>query len=109
MVRHRISRWALSCFSCSTYQASEPPSLRHLNERLARAFLMASLLLLGRGEEGSSSDFYLEYLCRTSFRQFREPLRHTAARQLSPSMPRRVRSAIIPWARMAPALQSLEP
>jgi hypothetical protein len=70
---------------------------------------MASLLLLSGGEDGSSADFYLEYLCRTSFRQFREPLRHTAARQLSPSMPRRVRSAIIPWARMAPALQSLEP
>ena len=70
---------------------------------------MASLLLLSGGEDGSSADFYLEYLCRTSFRQFREPLRHTAARRLSPSMPRLVRNAIIPWARMAPPLQRLEP
>jgi hypothetical protein len=70
---------------------------------------MASLLLFGGGEDGSSSDFYLEYLCSSSFRQFREPLRHTAAPQLSPSMPRLVRAAIVPWARMAPLLQSLEP
>jgi hypothetical protein len=45
---------------------------------------MASLLLLGGGD-GSSSDFYLEYLCRSSFRLFHEPLRHTAAPPLSPS------------------------
>jgi hypothetical protein len=70
---------------------------------------MASLLLLSGGEDGSSADFYLEYLCTTSFRQFHEPLSHTAARQLSPSMPRLVRAAIIPWARMAPALRRLEP
>jgi hypothetical protein len=53
---------------------------------------MASLQLLGGGEDGSSSDFYLEYLCRSSFRLFREPLRHTAAPPLSPSTPRLVRA-----------------
>jgi site-specific recombinase XerD len=53
--------------------------------------LMASLLLLGGGD-GSSSDFYLEYLCRSSFRLFREPLRHTAAPPLSRSTPRLVRA-----------------
>jgi hypothetical protein len=66
---------------------------------------MASLLLLGRGEDGSSSDFYLEYLCRSSFRLFREPLLHAAAPPLSPSTLHRVRAWIVRSARMAPPLQ----
>src|ERR1700704_1684535 len=68
---------------------------------------MASLQLLGGAEDGSSSDFYLESLCRSSFRLFRVPLRHTAAPPLSPSTPRLVPAAIVPWARMAPPLQRL--
>src|SRR6266851_2591041 len=67
---------------------------------------MASLLLLGGGD-GSSSDFYLEYLCRSSFRLFREPLRRTAAPPLSPSTHRLVRAWLVRSARIAPALQRL--
>ncbi len=40
---------------------------------------MASLLSLSGGDDVSSSEFYLEYLCRSSFRLFREPLRHRTA------------------------------
>jgi len=52
---------------------------------------MASLLSLSGGDD-SSSDFCLEYLCRSSFRLSRKPLRHTAAPPLSPSTPRLVRA-----------------
>src|SRR5260370_492818 len=41
---------------------------------------MASLLLsLSGGDDVSSSDFYLEYLCTSSFRLFHEPLRRSPA------------------------------
>jgi len=68
---------------------------------------MASLLSLSGGDDVSSSDFYLEYLCRSSFRLFHEPLRHRTAPPLSPSTPRRVRAWIVRSARLVPALQRL--
>ncbi len=66
---------------------------------------MASLLSLSGRDDVSSSDFYLEYLCRSSFRLFHEPLRHRTAPPLSPSTPRRVRAWIVRSARLAPPLQ----
>ncbi len=54
---------------------------------------MASLLSLSGGDDVSSSDFYLEYLCRSSFRLFHEPLHHRTAPPLSPSTPQTSRIA----------------
>jgi hypothetical protein len=51
---------------------------------------LAIIPILGGGGNGSSSDFCLECLCRSSFRLFRELQRHTAVPPLSPSTPRLV-------------------